>query len=137
VSRIVILAAILLGLAAAPAQAGVLIRIDNSSQRMSVFVDGTLAYVWPVSTARAGYRTPRGTYRVQRAHRMWYSRKYHMSPMPYSLFFRGGYAIHGTYSIRQLGRPASHGCVRLHPAHARALYHTVRSFGGARVQVRG
>jgi L,D-transpeptidase catalytic domain len=52
---------------------------------------------------------------------MWYSRKYHMSPMPHSLFFRGGYAIHGTGAIRQLGRPASHGCVRLHPANARAV----------------
>ena len=55
--------------------------------------------------------------------------------MPYSLFFHGGYAIHGTYSIRQLGRPASHGCVRLHPANARALFSLVRSYGGARVVV--
>jgi lipoprotein-anchoring transpeptidase ErfK/SrfK len=136
VSRVLILAAFLLGLASAPAEAVVLIRIDNSAQRMRVFVDGMLAHVWPVSTARPGYRTPAGTYRVQRMHRMWYSRKYHMSPMPHSLFFRGGYAIHGTYSIRELGRPASHGCVRLHPAHARELYHMVRYFGGARVQVR-
>jgi lipoprotein-anchoring transpeptidase ErfK/SrfK len=135
VSRVLILAAFLLGLASAPAEAVVLIRIDNSAQRMRVFVDGMLAHVWPVSTARPGYRTPAGTYRVQRMHRMWYSRKYHMSPMPYSLFFRGGYAIHGTYSIRQLGRPASHGCVRLHPTNARALYGLVLSYGGARVLV--
>ncbi|MFL5314149.1 MAG: L,D-transpeptidase, partial [Microvirga sp.] len=47
----------------------------------------------------------------------------------------GGYAIHGTNSIRQLGRPASHGCVRLHPGNAAALYRLVQSRGGARIVV--
>ena len=124
--------AVLLG---TQAQAGVTVQISNSAQRMRVYVDGGLAYVWPVSTARRGYRTPAGSYRVQRMERMWYSRKYDMSPMPYALFFRGGYAIHGTSSIRQLGRPASHGCVRLHPGNAAALYHIVRARGGASVVV--
>jgi lipoprotein-anchoring transpeptidase ErfK/SrfK len=118
-----------------PAQASVTVQISNSAQRMRVYVDGGLTYAWPVSTARPGYRTPAGSYRVQRMERMWYSRKYDMSPMPYSLFFRGGYAIHGTYATRQLGRPASHGCVRLHPANARALFGLVQSRGGARIVV--
>ena len=135
-SLVVLVAALFLGLAA-PAEAGVVVSVDNSQQRMRVYVDGLLAYVWPVSTARKGYRTPPGNYRVQRMERMWYSRKYDMSPMPYSLFFRGGYAIHGTGSIRQLGRPASHGCVRLHPTNARTLYGLVAQHGGARVLVRG
>ena len=124
-----------LSLAAVPASAAIVARIDNSSQRMRVYVDGGLAYVWPVSTARRGYRTPAGHYRVQRMERMWYSRKYDMSPMPHAMFFRGGYAIHGTYSIRQLGRPASHGCVRLAPGNARALFEMVRARGGAQVVV--
>lgn len=137
VGRLVLrtLAAILFLAAAGGASAAVTVRIDNSSQRMRVYVDGGLAAAWPVSTARRGYRTPPGSYRVQRMERMWHSRKYDMSPMPYSLFFRGGYAIHGTYSIRQLGRPASHGCVRLHPANARALFGLVQAYGGARVVV--
>jgi lipoprotein-anchoring transpeptidase ErfK/SrfK len=120
---------------ATEASASVTVQISNSAQRMRVYVDGGLAYAWPVSTARRGYRTPAGSYRVQRMERMWYSRKYHMSPMPHSLFFRGGYAIHGTNSIRQLGRPASHGCVRLHPGNAAALYRLVQSHGGARIVV--
>src|SRR5215203_394247 len=120
---------------ATEASASVTVQISNSAQRMRVYVDGGLTYAWPVSTARRGYRTPPGSYRVQRMERMWYSRKYHMSPMPYSLFFRGGYAIHGTNSIRQLGRPASHGCVRLHPGNAAALYRLVQSRGGARIVV--
>src|SRR5215203_2820389 len=122
-------------LVAERASAAVTVRIDNGLQRMHVYVDGGLAYSWPVSTARAGYQTPAGSYRVQRMERMWYSRKYDMSPMPYALFFRGGYAIHGTHSIRQLGRPASHGCVRLHPANARTLFGLVSASGGARIVV--
>ncbi len=132
--RPLILAALLIGLTA-QASAGVVVRIDNSAQRMHVLVDGMLAYVWPISTARRGYRTPPGNYRVQRMERMWYSRKYDMSPMPYSLFFHGGYAIHGTNDIRRLGRPASHGCVRLHPSHARTLYNLVKSYGKGNTRI--
>jgi lipoprotein-anchoring transpeptidase ErfK/SrfK len=122
-------------LAAGPASAAIVARIDNSQQRMRVYVDGALAHAWPVSTARRGYRTPAGHYRVQRMERMWYSRKYDWSPMPHALFFRGGYAIHGTYSVRQLGRPASHGCVRLAPGNARTLFEMVRARGGAHIIV--
>jgi lipoprotein-anchoring transpeptidase ErfK/SrfK len=66
---------------------------------------------------------------------MWYSRKYDMSPMPYSLFFRGGYAIHGTGSTRQLGRPASHGCVRLPLKFAERLFGMTKM--GTKVIVEG
>jgi lipoprotein-anchoring transpeptidase ErfK/SrfK len=92
-------------------------------------------YTWAVSTARKGYRTPVGSFRPQRLERMWYSRKYDMSPMPHSVFFRGGYAIHGTNYVKSLGRPASHGCVRLAPGNAAALYSLVRKhgMGGTRI----
>jgi lipoprotein-anchoring transpeptidase ErfK/SrfK len=49
--------------------------------------------------------------------------------MPHSIFFLGGYAIHGSYEIRSLGRAASHGCIRLHPANARELYQMVSYYG--------
>ncbi|SKA30555.1 L,D-transpeptidase [Consotaella salsifontis] len=123
------LVCILVAALAGPASAGITARIDISSQVMNVYEDGELTYTWPVSTARRGYHTPTGTYRAQRIHKMWYSRKYDMSPMPYSVFFKGGYAIHGTNALRSLGRPASHGCVRLHPANARIFYGLVRSSG--------
>ena len=124
-------------LCAAPAMASSIVaRIDLSEQRMHVYVNGAQRYVWPVSTARRGYVTPVGTYRPQRLARMWYSKKYHKSPMPHSIFFRGGYAIHGTYSTRYLGRPASHGCVRLHPSNAATLYSLVsQSRGSTRIIV--
>jgi len=110
--------------------------VDLSSQRMYVSIGGKHYYTWKVSTGRKGYRTPTGDYRPGRMYREYYSRKYNMSPMPHSIFFRGGYAIHGTGYIKNLGRTASHGCVRLHPANARKLYNLVRKYGRGNTRIR-
>jgi lipoprotein-anchoring transpeptidase ErfK/SrfK len=116
---------------AAPAAeaASIVARIDLSDQRMKVFVNGRHTATWPVSTARRGYRTPVGTFRPGRMHVRYFSRKYDNSPMPHSIFFYGGYAIHGTTAIKNLGRPASHGCVRLHPDNARRLFSLIKQNG--------
>ena len=120
------------------AQAGVVASVDISQQRMNVIVNGRHYASWKVSTARRGYRTPVGSWRPKWMAKMHYSRKYNMSPMPHSIFFLGGYAIHGTNYIRNLGRPASHGCIRLHPANARKLYSLVRRHGmkNTRIKIR-
>ena len=109
--------------------------IDISSQSMSVKVKGWPYGRWKVSTARSGYYTPRGTFRVQRTAKVYYSRKYDNSPMPNSVFFKGGYAIHGSYYVRSLGRPASHGCVRLLPANAARLYNLVQKYGSKSTRI--
>ena len=108
------------------AEASILITVDKTKQQLSVEVDGANRYTWPVSTARWGYRTPNGTYKPERLARKWFSRKYDWSPMPYSIFFDGGYAIHGSYEISHIGRPASHGCVRLRPENAAVLFSLVK-----------
>src|SRR5262249_11953447 len=118
-----------------PAAAKVVVTIDKSTQHMSVSVDGTPRYTFTVSTGRAGYGTPNGTYHPQRLARTWFSRKYYNSPMPHSIFFHGGFAIHGSYEISRLGGPASHGCVRLHPSNAATLYALVQSQGPANTRI--
>jgi lipoprotein-anchoring transpeptidase ErfK/SrfK len=119
----------------ATANATVQIHIDLSTQRMQV-TSSSGAYNWAVSTARSGYSTPRGSYAPTSLQRMHYSRKYDMTPMPHSIFFRGGYAIHGSYATRSLGRPASHGCVRLAPGNASKLFSMVQA-EGARISISG
>lgn len=109
--------------------------IDISSQSMSVKVNGWPYGRWKVSTARPGYYTPRGTFRVQRTAKVYYSKKYDNSPMPNSVFFKGGYAIHGSYYVKSLGRPASHGCVRLLPANAAKLYNLVQKYGSTSTRI--
>lgn len=103
--------------------------IDISSQSMVVDVNGWPYGRWKVSTAREGYYTPRGRWRPFKLKEMHYSKKYDNSPMPHSIFFLGGYAIHATYYTKQLGTPASHGCIRLHPRNAERLYRLVQKHG--------
>lgn len=131
-----IVAGFLLGLSTVGGFAASLVaHIDISSQTMTVSKYGFVVHRWKVSTARNGYYTPRGQYRPQRMARMWYSRKYDMAPMPYSIFFRGGYAIHGTNHVKRLGSPASHGCVRLQTGNAAALYSMVQQVGPKNVKI--
>ena len=118
-----------------PAQASVVINIDKSAQRMTVSVDGETRHVWPVSTGRAGFGTPIGHFRPQRLARKWFSRKYYNSPMPHSIFFHHGFAIHGSHEIRRLGGPASHGCVRLHPSNAATLFALVNQTGAGNTRI--
>lgn len=133
VSRILFLPAFVLALlmqgqpAAWAAQ--LIVSIDLSDQVMVVSRSGRPLFNWPVSTARRGYRTPLGTFHPYRLERVWYSTKYDYAPMPYSVFFLGGYAIHGTTDIADLGRPVSHGCVRLRPDNARKLFGLIRTIG--------
>ncbi len=111
------------------ASADVAVRIELSRQQMDVTVDGAHYATWAVSTARRGYRTPVGRYKPYLLKRMHYSSIYDNAPMPHSIFFLGGYAIHGTMEVRNLGRPVSHGCVRLTPSNARALFGLVQRYG--------
>jgi len=128
--------AFLTSLSVAHAKARVVAHIDQTTQRMTVTVDGRHYGTWKVSTARRGYRTPNGTFRPKVLKRMHYSRKYDNAPMPYSVFFLGGYAIHGTNAVSRLGRPASHGCIRLHPRHAAELFSLIRRYGKRNTVIR-
>jgi L,D-transpeptidase catalytic domain len=109
--------------------------IDISTQTMNVNVNGWSYGNWDVSTGREGFITPQGAFGVQRMAQVYYSKKYDNSPMPNSVFFSGGNAIHGSYHIKQLGRPASHGCVRLAPANAAAFYSLVSKYGSRRTRI--
>jgi len=113
------------------AEAKLDILVDKATQRMLVIQDGYIRYMWPVSTGRDSMQTPNGVYTPQRLERNWFSSAYYDSPMPFSIFFHHGYAIHGSYAIDRLGGPASHGCVRLHPHHAAILFDLVQQEGPA------
>jgi lipoprotein-anchoring transpeptidase ErfK/SrfK len=113
----------------AAAHANILVQINRRTQTMQVSVDGMPRYSWRISSGRAGLGTPAGTFHPRTLARRWFSRKYHNSPMPHSIFFHGGIAIHGTYETAWLGRAVSHGCVRLLPANATTLFDLVQHEG--------
>jgi len=124
-----------LACAGVPSHAAILVEIEKSTQTMYVTVDGITRHQWPVSTGRGRFGTPSGLFRPLRLERRWYSRRYYNSPMPYSVFFYKGYAIHGTTELHRLGGPASHGCVRLHPRNAATLFALVQWRGAERTRI--
>ena len=118
------------------ASADVLVTIDKATQRMDVAVDGQERYSWPVSTGVPGHDTPSGSYTPLRMDRDHFSKEWDDAPMPNSIFFTGmGHAIHGTGHGAALGRPASHGCVRLSRAHSAELFALVKAEGLGRTRV--
>lgn len=133
--RLLIVGLILLN--AAPAYAAqVLVSIDETSQEMTVSIDGQQEYVWPVSTGISRYATPTGTYKPFRMEEDHFSQEWDDAPMPHSIFFsRLGHAIHGTEHVDSLGHRASHGCVRLAPEDAATLYALVEEAGMANTTI--
>lgn len=131
-----LLALALLIIAPSYAYAHVEINIDLTSRTMIVHSGSGETYVWPISSGKAGYATPRGVFRPRALYAMVYSAKYDNAPMPHSIFFHGQYAIHGTTAVGNLGRPASHGCIRISPANAARLFAMVQR-EGAEIRIVG
>ncbi len=120
----------LAAVAASSANAAVLITVDKSTQQMTVQVDGTTRWQWKVSTGRSGHDTPSGTFHATSMDADHHSKQYDNAPMPHSIFFTNlGHAIHGSFAVRRLGTPASHGCVRVEPANATQLFALVGQQG--------
>jgi lipoprotein-anchoring transpeptidase ErfK/SrfK len=113
----------------APEPSTIVARVDLSTQRMSIYVNDVLTHTFPVSTGRGSYGTPTGRWTAQWLSPKHRSRKYDNAPLPWSVFFYSGYAVHGTTDLKALGRPASHGCVRLHPDNAKTFYSLVKEIG--------
>jgi hypothetical protein len=127
--------AVLVLSAVSAARADILISIDKSAQQMTVTVDGDPRYVWPVSTGIRRYDTPAGSFKPFRMERDHFSREWDDAPMPNSIFFtQQGHAIHGSFH-KSIGRPASHGCVRLEPRNASILFALVRQQGMSNTRV--
>ena len=112
------------------------IRVDLAAQRLEATTPAGETVTWKISSGRRGYETPTGHFGVMRMEADHYSDEYDQAPMPYAIFFSPrGLAIHGT-SERGLGRPLSHGCVRLAVAHARQLFSWVEQHG-ATIEITG
>ncbi len=112
--------------------------VDLSQQRMYVSIDGKRKYSWRVSTGKRGWETRPGSYTPFAQREKFYSSKWKMS-LPYLTWIgQDGTAIHGTYMSKKLGRPASHGCIRLSISNAKKFYRLVERFGfwGTEVIVR-
>ena len=106
----------------------VIARVSITTQTMVVSIDGESQYLWSVSTAGPPHVTPLGEYRPYMLHSYHWSRKY-KTPMPFSVFYSGNFAVHATTDLEHLGMPASHGCVRLALENAHTFFNLVQANG--------
>lgn len=104
-------------------------KVDIATQTMTVTHRGKVKYRWKVSTARHGKVTPSGTWTAKWLSRNHRSSRYNNAPMPYSIFYNGNYAVHGTNQVSRLGSPASAGCIRLHTENAALLFKLAQQEG--------
>lgn len=118
--------------------------VSKASQTLTLYINGEVADRWRVSTGKAGHGTPNiNKTATGRIYEQYTSSKYPdgdyngLGNMPYAVFISGGIALHGTTrgNWKRLGSAASHGCVRLHPEHARAFNRLVRANGPSNVWV--
>ena len=114
--------------------------VVKDEQKLYLSVDGQVIGTWAVSTGKDGFETPDfDTHPNGRIYTRYSSHAYPggdyngLGNMPYAVFIRGGFAIHGTPESNwdALGEPASHGCIRLHPDNAEVFNHLVRENGVA------
>lgn len=114
------------------------VEVIKSRQMLFLYLDGELKDSFPVSTGTKKYTTPNlnvkptGPVFTKYTSRKWPGGNYKdLGNMPYAVFIKGGYAIHGTTpgNFSKLGTVASHGCIRLHPDNARVFYELVKLIG--------
>ncbi|MGH2829974.1 MAG: L,D-transpeptidase [Actinomycetota bacterium] len=109
---------------------GKFIELSIAKQRLVAWENGRPVMEFAISTGRPGYRTPAGRFKVRAKGTRWWSRKWKVW-MPYAMNFHRNYNLHSLPHARgsrrligasSLGRPASHGCVRIGPSNAKRLY---------------
>ena len=117
--------------------AAVRIRVDLTTQRLTV--EGPeVNKIFKISSGLAPkYGTPGSgkCFAPDFIEAMHYSSLYNKAPMPNSIFYNGNIAIHGTEAEWLLGKPASHGCIRLSKADAKTLYEVVKANGKSKASV--
>jgi len=105
--------------------------IDVGAQRVFLLVNGMIGLEAPISSARAGKHTPRGTFTVTERVRSGKISTLYDVEMPY--WMRLNQTVYGVHAGYLPGYPASAGCVRLPKVAAQVIYDNTRS--GTKVKI--
>ena len=95
------------------------ILIDRRQQYLGLYEWGNLKYCYPISSGTSNL-TPLKKFVVNYMDEVHYSSKYEQAPMDHALNIGNDYFIHEGIVP---GYPASHGCIRVFPLHARFLFY--------------
>ncbi|MFA4901863.1 MAG: L,D-transpeptidase [Desulfobaccales bacterium] len=101
------------------AKHGKYILIDRRQQYLGLYEWGNLKDCYPISSGTRN-STPLKKFKVNYMDEVHLSSKYEQAPMDHALNIGGDYFIHEGIVP---GYPASHGCIRVFPLHARFLFY--------------
>jgi lipoprotein-anchoring transpeptidase ErfK/SrfK len=109
---------------------GKYIDINLKKQNLSIFEDSKNLGTYKISSGKRGYETPTGTFSILAKRGRAWSKQYKLFMPYFMLFTKAGHGIHelpewpggAKEGAAHLGRPVSHGCVRLGVGPAKAIY---------------
>lgn len=110
------------------------IYVDLRNQFAALYEGDRMVFVTLVSSGDEGHETPPGTYRLEAKHISTTmdneenpSGPYMIQDVPWVMYFKGSYALHGAFWHDRFGLKTSHGCVNLAPADARRFFNFATS----------
>lgn len=105
------------------------IHVDLRNQFAALYVGDHMQFVTLISSGDDDHPTPTGTFTIESKHvtatmddENNLSGPYFIQDVPWVLYFRGGYALHGAFWHDRFGLKTSHGCVNLSPTDARRFF---------------
>ena len=106
------------------------IHVDLSEQTLVAYEGDTAVYATVISSGKEGYEPPTGLFEVQQKYISTTMNAtdpidgfYEVEEVPWTLYYHGGYALHGAYWHTDFGKVRSHGCTNVAPVDARWLYY--------------
>jgi lipoprotein-anchoring transpeptidase ErfK/SrfK len=100
------------------------IEVNIATQRLIAWEGSTAVYAVIISSGTDEHPTVPGSFAIQSKHRSarMQGADYDVPDVPFTMYYYGGYAIHGAYWHHRFGTPVSHGCVNVAVNHAEWLF---------------
>ena len=102
------------------------IHVDLSEQTLVAYEGDKPVYATLISSGKEGYEPPTGLFEVQQKYISTTMNAtdpidgfYEVEEVPWTLYYHGGFALHGAYWHTDFGKVRSHGCTNIAPVDAR------------------
>ena len=106
------------------------VHVDLSEQTLVAYEGEKAVYATVISSGKEGYEPPTGLFQVQQKYISTTMNAkdpidgfYEVEEVPWTLYYHGGYALHGAYWHEDFGKVRSHGCTNIPPVDARWIYY--------------
>ena len=106
------------------------VHVDLAEQTLVAYEGARAVYATLISSGKEGYEPPTGLFQVQQKYISTTMNAedpidgfYEVEEVPWTLYYHGGYALHGAYWHTDFGKVRGHGCTNIAPVDARWIYY--------------